>query len=819
MSLLQINAMLMGNQYRYPANALYTKEQVDTLILTNSYIPIANSSELVNLVQSASQTMGKGTPWQGNYTTGLDKKYIVVTNFTIASNITNTLDNFAGIFDGNQLKLTYNYGNLFGTPDALAKYYNLNVYGNVTSNGYLGGIWYTFSAYAENCTFTGSILNGQGSLARLGGLAVTTSSSTILKNCSTNVNITSTINDSNGGLGGLVALGNGGTFENCHSSGIYNGFSNTGGLIGSISSGDLILNNCSSDAVITGTINTGGLIGFFNRNTNSFSTIGINEFTGSVDGESNLGGIIGGFEGISANDINVSKLHSTGNITGTGNYIGGLFGMSFLSTKEINISDSYCSGDVQGNDYVGGLGGRIGVTTIKDCYSTGAVSGNTNVGGLIGGNISTIIINSYWDTETSGQATSDGGTGKTTAEMQQGSIPDTNIYVDWDSLIWGSGSTSEYPILKTVTASNKYLATEIVNDELVDQYGNINIPIVSGLVTDGTAILDLAGFGTTYDKSYYIGNSEGKDENWDYPFIYFDTNNPTHWKIEELNYRMIEEQYIAGDGNLKKLYAKLLYSGGTLQGLEELYMYNTSVQDETAILSVIGTSGQTIKFNGINQYAHVLDNGALDIVEASSVFYYGGWVNIPESSSGNHTCIAKTDGSDVMTAGNYSTYLGGDVLYSFTMPANHYSQCKFGYIPTISGWHHLATKIDITNAKLWVYLDGVKGEGNTLDGGFSNISNIYPFILGGSTNSDGSGAINFAEIEMKDIRIYRKDVTANLTDWMNGDILNDEIAMWKCDELVSGELPDNAGGFNLTLENNPQIQQYYTGEILCGKEV
>jgi hypothetical protein len=28
------------------------------------------------------------------------------------------------------------------------------------------------------------------------------------------------------------------------------------------------------------------------------------------------------------------------------------------------------------------------------------------------------VSNSFWDTETSGQATSDGGTGKTTAEMQ-----------------------------------------------------------------------------------------------------------------------------------------------------------------------------------------------------------------------------------------------------------------------------------------------------------------------------------------------------------------------------------------------------------------
>jgi hypothetical protein len=45
------------------------------------------------------------------------------------------------------------------------------------------------------------------------------------------------------------------------------------------------------------------------------------------------------------------------------------------------------------------------------------VTGTTLVGGLVGVNIGT-VSNSFWDTETNGQANSDGGTGKTTAEMQ-----------------------------------------------------------------------------------------------------------------------------------------------------------------------------------------------------------------------------------------------------------------------------------------------------------------------------------------------------------------------------------------------------------------
>jgi len=46
------------------------------------------------------------------------------------------------------------------------------------------------------------------------------------------------------------------------------------------------------------------------------------------------------------------------------------------------------------------------------------VTGNLSVGGLVGVSSNVSITNSFWDTETSGQATSDGGTGKTTAEMR-----------------------------------------------------------------------------------------------------------------------------------------------------------------------------------------------------------------------------------------------------------------------------------------------------------------------------------------------------------------------------------------------------------------
>jgi hypothetical protein len=80
--------------------------------------------------------------------------------------------------------------------------------------------------------------------------------------------------------------------------------------------------------------------------------------------------------------------------------------------------DSYATGSVVGNYDIGGLVGD-NAATIRNCYASGNVTGDYYVGGLVGANIEEgTVDNSFWDTETSGQSTSDGGTGKNTAEMK-----------------------------------------------------------------------------------------------------------------------------------------------------------------------------------------------------------------------------------------------------------------------------------------------------------------------------------------------------------------------------------------------------------------
>ena len=148
----------------------------------------------------------------------------------------------------------------------------------------------------------------------------------------------------------------------------------------------------------------------------------------TVTGGEAVGGLVGDTRGT------VSNSYSTGSVSGDDD-VGGLVGWNYGST----VRNSYSTSSVTGNTDVGGLvGDNWG--TVSNSYSSGNVTGSYSsvVGGLVGAGGGT-VSNSFWDTETSGQATSDGGTGKTTEEMQ--SIT-TFSGAGWDICAVAPGSTN-----------------------------------------------------------------------------------------------------------------------------------------------------------------------------------------------------------------------------------------------------------------------------------------------------------------------------------------------------------------------------------------
>jgi filamentous hemagglutinin family protein len=219
---------------------------------------------------------------------------------------------------------------------------------------------------------------------------------------------------------GLFGLGNGARIRNVGmTGGSVVGRDFVGGLVGFTNSGgsDKIANSYFTGTVTgfsTGNGSVGGLVGAnYGSITDSYSTA-------NVSGVIIVGGLVGWNRVTGA----ISNSYSTGAVSaGPGSSaIGGLVGL-----HEGFITNSYSTGSASGVDSVGGLVGFHFGATITNAYSAGSVSGSTFVGGLVGQRSGGTITSSYWDTQTSLQPASAGGTGLTTALMRQQSN-----FTGWD---------------------------------------------------------------------------------------------------------------------------------------------------------------------------------------------------------------------------------------------------------------------------------------------------------------------------------------------------------------------------------------------------
>ncbi len=180
------------------------------------------------------------------------------------------------------------------------------------------------------------------------------------------------------------------------------------GLFGYVS-GDTIKNVKLDSVKITGNNFVGGLIGYQN------SSAAVNCYSnGLVSGLGTSNGFVGGLIGDQTSST-ATNCYSSGSVTGT-SYDGGLIGAQESSSKVMNC---YSTDSVKGDSYVGGLiGGQI-FSTAMNCYSAGLVTSAKYMGGFIGYALGlSTAANCFWDTTSSGQKISAGGTGKSTNEMK-----------------------------------------------------------------------------------------------------------------------------------------------------------------------------------------------------------------------------------------------------------------------------------------------------------------------------------------------------------------------------------------------------------------
>lgn len=265
-------------------------------------------------------------------------------------------------------------------------------------------------------------------------------------------------------VGGLIGLGKPSSMSDCYSTcsvtmtrtgtSALDNISNCGGLIGEVSR-YIDITRCHASGNVTA--------------------------TGDDDVDS-----IGGFIGFN-NGPHITECYATGNVVviagDDGTSIGGFVGYADNSPPAGDLSDCYARGNVtvtvvdttQSQDIGGFAGTNHTDSVLDDCYSTGLLTVTalvTDIGGFCGDNFGT-ITNCFWDTTTSGTATSDGGTGKTTAQMKtRSTFADAGW--DFDTPVWYmSGANNGYPAFEVISGGEGAGVLAIVETRLhyVDAYG------------------------------------------------------------------------------------------------------------------------------------------------------------------------------------------------------------------------------------------------------------------------------------------------------------------------------------------------------------
>jgi hypothetical protein len=345
--------------------------------------------------------------------------------------------------------------------------------------------------------------------------------------------------------GGINVAGlagqSGGVINNCRSTCKVYGARQVGGLVGYNLSGNISSSSFSGQVESTGSY-TGGLSGI-----NSDGTITDCFFTGSTVAIGYAGGLVGynNDYGEIRNCYAIGTVSSTSavgglvgrnsqgeiydsyaicDVNGTSSAVGGLAGSSWYGRIErcfaecdtnglgqvgglcgdiyhTYIVNSYASGSATGQSNIGGLAGNYNTPGLLNCYSTTYVSGDSATGGLVGSGGGGSATNCFWDVESSGQISSNMGTGKTTQQMKQ-----LGTFVSWAcDGNWTINEGIDYPRLSWEQKEG----VPIVPYYYWGQTGEPNDPIQ---IFTGQQVLGLGSVPCVWDKHFILLNDVNMQE-------------------------------------------------------------------------------------------------------------------------------------------------------------------------------------------------------------------------------------------------------------------------------------------------------------------
>ncbi|ADI75162.1 periplasmic copper-binding protein (plasmid) [Methanohalobium evestigatum Z-7303] len=423
-----------------------------------------------------------------------------------------------------------------GTVDHVGTVYQSYSTGNVSGSedvGGLAGINKGATILQSSASGTVTVHDGASSPENFGGLIGFNIGHIELSNATGDVNAEGATYV--GGLVGYNLASEPKTVSESYATGDISGYEYVGGLVGQ-NENDFVTDSYATGDV-SGERNLGGLVGRNKRGTiDNSSAMGkvetVDTVSNKVETQGQLPSGFGGLVGFNLGGT-VKTSNATGDITAPErNNVGGLIG--YNSKGLTTVKQSYATGSVEGNENVGGLIGWNEYDLVTNTYALGDVDGDKNVGGLVGlnspgtvnlsystGEVTTegstiggligtnendaTVEDAYWDTDTTGQTSSDGGTALTTSEMVGNAAMD-NMALDFENT-WSvdSGSKESYPYLQNNThiIVPETPPKDESDDQETDSSGRVsvgqNMPNENVLSSDSKQKVVSVGKTTEYD--------------------------------------------------------------------------------------------------------------------------------------------------------------------------------------------------------------------------------------------------------------------------------------------------------------------------------
>ena len=235
------------------------------------------------------------------------------------------------------------------------------------------------------------------------------------------------------------------------------------------------------------------------------------------------------------------------------------------------------------------------------------------------------------------------------------------------------------------------------------------------------------------------------------------------------------------------------------------YTNQVGDQDRVAAGGVV-YPGRALAFDGVDQEAYISDNSDLDINQASTDFCIS--ANFKASSTdASQYVLGKMINQSI--DGRYGFYLtAANVVYGLFQTDSETVTQDMGIDgDTDTEFHLFTVRVDLSGKKIYFYTDEVLQNvgGTSYSGNFSALSNSYKFRIGaGNDDSPIGDPVLYTETEIRDVRIYHKDITsaANLASLQKGEALGGDVAWWFCEGTDLLEVLDASGnGYHMTAAN------------------